>query len=109
MKEDTVIYNHPTLGRAITLACGIARLALHLCAFCFVRSHLGYWAACAIVCTIYLLEEANKETVYAHSNLGLGPGRFETFLEDLARAARDTLVLGGIATLAELSYKLMTS
>lgn len=91
--EDIKVYSHPKVGKTIDWCFMILTVAVYVCAYSFIAKNVGWgWALLAFI-VFLTLREMKNETVYSHSNFGIGPGRLETFLENLARGLRDAFAV----------------
>ena len=91
--EDVKVYSHPKVGKTIEWSFTILLVAVYVCAYSFIAKNVDWgWALLAFI-VFLTLREMKNETVYSHSNFGIGPGRLETFLENLARGLRDAFAV----------------
>ena len=91
--EDIKVYSHPKVGKTIEWSFTILLVAAYVCAYSFIAENVGWGWALLVFIVFLTLREMKNETVYSHSNFGIGPGRLETFLENLARGLRDAFAV----------------
>lgn len=91
--EDDKVYSHPKVGKTIEWSFTILIVAVYVCAYSFIAKNVGWGWALLVFIVFLTLREMKSETVYSHSNFGIGPGRLETFLENLARGLRDAFAV----------------
>lgn len=91
--EDVKVYSHPKVGKTIEWSFTILLVAVYVCAYSFIAENVGWGWAVLVFIVFLTLREMKNETVYSHSNFGIGPGRLETFLENLARGLRDAFAI----------------
>ena len=91
------IYNHPNVEKALKTIAGTLKFSIYIFATWYLFRHVGLWWTAGFLFVYFTVDAASKETIYAHSDLGLGPGRLATLQENIAQGIRHMLVLVGIS------------
>lgn len=97
-------YAYPWIDKALEI---IYRLMLDMMlalGACMLARHVGWWFTLLVLFVFFTVDAMRKETIYGHSDMGLGPNRLEVLQENIAGGLRSALLNVALAMCAKNLY-----